>query len=423
MANGKPPVILFGGDAINVLGAMRNLGRNKVQVYHVTEELSEATFSRYCKGSFIVPKIQQDMGKQRNLLKNFEKTGSTAVIFPCSDIFCLTLASLKEELGDSFHILAPRKEIAETLINKRKFYHSLEKQNIAHPITYFPESLADAQKIGQEISYPVYLRPSISQIFGQTFHTKGFVARSREELTKYYRLATRYKIDVLIQEIVSSSAVELFGINSYFDEKSNPLGIFAYHRVREWPIGFGNGSLIESVPLSSVSQIRKTLVDYLQNMGFYGLVDAEFKRDPRDYKFRLLEINPRSWWQNSLSQKCGINLILMAYMDAIGHRTGSGGDYEAGVKWIHSFNDLRSVMKMFEDQAITLPRWLSSLQKIRDWAFFSANDLFPWVLSPFFGFRSWSQMRMRQPPMVSCYEHAVGTKSTRHIEHSSANVY
>jgi len=80
---------------------------------------------------------------------------------------------LKEELGDSFHILAPRKEIAETLINKRKFYHSLEKQNIAHPTTYFPESLADAQKIGQEINYPVYLRPSISQIFGQTFTPKG----------------------------------------------------------------------------------------------------------------------------------------------------------------------------------------------------------------------------------------------------------
>ena len=88
MANVKPPVILFGGDAINVLGATRNLGRNKVQVYHVTEEPNEATFSRYCKGSFIVPKIQQDMEKQRNLSKNFEKTGSTAVIFPCSDIFC-----------------------------------------------------------------------------------------------------------------------------------------------------------------------------------------------------------------------------------------------------------------------------------------------------------------------------------------------
>lgn len=408
MANVNPPAILFGGDAINVLGAMRNLGRNGVHVYYINEEKNEATFSRYCKGSFIVPKIQQDKEKQRNLLNNFGKNTPTAVIFPCSDIFCLTLASLKEELGDGFHILAPRKEIAETLINKRKFYQSLDRQNIAHPITYFPKSLVDAQKIGQEISYPVYLRPSISQIFGQTFHTKGFIARSREELTKYYRLATRYKIDVLIQEIVSSSAVELFGINSYFDENSNPLGIFAYHRLREWPVGFGNGSLIESVPLSSVSQIKKTLVDYLHNLGYYGLVDAEFKRDPRDLKFKLLEINPRSWWQNSLSEKCGINLILMAYLDAIGHKRDSEGDYKTGVKWIYCLNDLRSVMKIFKNQAITLPQWLSSLQKIDDWAFFSANDPFPWVLSPFFGLRLWWQTRRRQPfNDRSCHEHSV----------------
>ena len=384
----KIPAVLFGGDAINALGVTRNLGRNGVDVYHVAEEKNEAVFSKYCKRSFIIPKIQEDKGRLRKFLAKFEKEISdSAVIFPGSDIFCINLSSLKNEIGDNFHFVLAKKEIVETLVNKKKFYQSLQKRMIPHPITYFPESFDDVKKISKNVDYPAYVRPSISQVFTKIFHKKGFVARSKEELIRQYKLASKYCIDVMIQEIIPGPAVNIFCINAYFNKNSSPRGFFAYRRLREWPHRFGNGSLIESVPISEVSSIKKMCVNYLQSLRYNGIMDAEFKKDSQDNHFKLLEINARSWWQNSFPTKCGINLVLMAYLDAIGDEIDYEENYEIGLKWIYFLNDLRSVIEMLRNKEITILEWLSSLHMINDWAYFSVDDPLPWILSPLFSLR------------------------------------
>jgi len=382
------PALVFGGDAINALGVTRNLGRNRVKVYYVEEGKNEAVFSRYCERAFIIPRIQGDSRRLRNFLVKFKKEiGSSAVVFSGSDIFCLNLSSLKDEIVDNFHFVLPSKEIVETLVNKKKFYQSLDKQRIPHPITHFPKCFDDVEEISKNVDYPVYVRPSISQIFTRRFHKKGFIARTEKELMKYCALAVSYNIDFMIQEIIPGSATNLFGLCGYFTKNANPLGLFAYRRLREWPHKFGTNSLIESVPISDMSRLKDLTVNYLHSIGYYGLMEAEFKKDLRNGDFKFLEVNARSWWQNSFPTRCGINLVLMAYLDAIGDEPDYEEDYEVGAKWMYFFNDLRSVIKMLRNGEITALEWLSSFHMINDWAYFSADDPLPWILSPLFSLR------------------------------------
>ena len=381
----RNPAILLGGGPINGLGVVRNLGKNGVDVYYVTEQKDETIFSKYCKRYFVVPHIEHDKEVLRSFLARIEReTDSYPVIFPGSDMFCLNLSQLKGELSDNCYALLPRKEVVETLVNKKTFYQSLAKKKIPHPMTYIPESLDDTRRIGKKVNYPVYVRPSISQIFNQKFHKKGFVARSQEELTRYYMLASKCDIDVMIQEIIPGPAVNMFCINGYFDKNGNPRGFFAYRRLREWPHRFGNGSLIESVPISDVSSIKEITANYLHSLGYHGIMDAEFKKDPRDDNFKFLEVNARTWWQNSFPTKCGINLVFMAYLDAIDHNVDYVENYEVGVKWMYFLNDLRSSIKMLKNGEMTVREWLSSLHRIKDWAHFSADDPMPWMVSPLF---------------------------------------
>lgn len=72
------------------------------------------------------------------------------------------------------------------------------------------------------MNYPVYLKPSLSSAFSNLFKMKRFVAKSKDELIEYYNLVMKYVLDVLIQDIVPGSDNQIFGINSYFDKKSNP---------------------------------------------------------------------------------------------------------------------------------------------------------------------------------------------------------
>ena len=399
MTKPELPALLFGGSPISALGFARSLARNGVTVYYVTDNKNEATFSRYLKECYVIPNIETDVKMQIDFLNKFQKMHPFSVVFPGSDIFCLNLAcakvKLENKVREGFHFLLAPEEIVETLANKRKFYHSISNCGIAHPPTYFSESLDDATRIGRELEYPVFVKPSISQVFAKVFGVKGFVAKSREELIKYYDLAMRHGIDVLIQEIIPGPNNQVFGINAYFDKKNNPRGLFVYRRIRGWPHVFGYGSLIESIPLSSMPDAN-TVVHYLHELGYHGLVDAEFKMDERDGNFKFLEVNPRVWVQNSFPTKCGINLDLMAYLDAIDNQAVHEGRYKNGIRWADSLSDFQSVIKMLRDGEISVSEWISSLHMIKDWAYSPLDDLVPWILDPLFRLRKYVQKKMPQ---------------------------
>jgi len=90
-----------------------------------------------------------------------------------------------------------------------------------------------------------------------------------------------------------------------------------YRRIREWPHCYGNGCMIESIVEPELEEITTKLV---KKIGYHGIVDAEFKKDLKDNKFKIIEINPRCWMQNGFPTSCGINFPYMAYMDAIGKK-------------------------------------------------------------------------------------------------------
>ena len=58
----------------------------------------------------------------------------------------------------------------------------------------------------------------------------------------------------------------------------------------------------------------------LRRLSCNGISQVEFKRDPRDGRFKLMEINPRLWQWHTLARACGVDLPLIAYRDQIGER-------------------------------------------------------------------------------------------------------
>jgi len=380
----KNPVIVFGG-GINGLGLIRNLGRNGVDVYCVVDKIDEAIYSKYCKKYFIIPQVQEKEEKIRSFLTKLGKNLTNyAVLFSTSDLFSLHLSNLKEDLENKYYLPLPDAEITRTLVNKRDFYHSLSKHKIPHPTTYFPNSRDDVEEISKHITYPIIIKPSMSQIFFGAFQQKGFLANSAKELIKYYLLASKLEIDTIIQEFISGPAKNLYGIAGYFNRKSLPKALFAYRRLRGWPPLLGINSLMESIPISEVTTIKEITENYLHQLGYHGILEAEFKRDPRDGAFKLLEINARSWLQNSFPTKCGINIVFISYLDAIGKEIEYIENYEVGIKWMHFLYDLRSSIE--QGGIMGIKDWMASLHEINDWALFATDDILPWVVSSFFCF-------------------------------------
>ena len=378
----RNPAIVLGGGGTTGLGAIRSLGRAGVAVYYLDDKESEAIYSRYCKKYFISPKIGNNKEELRRiLLKLQHQIGDAAVLFPATDSYALNLSDLMNELS-GYYLPAPRKEIIEILINKRRFYQSLMKEKVPHPTTHFLENLEDARKMGRQISYPIFIKPSISLSFSQRFRKKGFVANSEGELLRYWAFMKKVEVDVMIQEIVPGPPINHVFLDGYSNRQLNPKALFARRRLRMWPLAFGNSSLCVSIPISEIAHLKERLFRYLKSINYHGIFSAEFKKDQRNGDFKLLEINSRtSAWFSTLSAKCGVNLMLIAYLDAIGKDMKYSEDYEAGVKWVFLRDDFRSSMRMLISGNLTVREWMSSLLGKKDFLSYARDDFRPFLMS------------------------------------------
>src|SRR5256885_6552685 len=50
-------------------------------------------------------------------------------------------------------------------------------------------------------------------------------------------------------------------------------------------------------------QVIEPSVRLLKALRFTGLVEAEFKKDPRDSQYKVIDINPRVWGWHTLSKR------------------------------------------------------------------------------------------------------------------------
>jgi len=374
------PVVVLGG-GLTGLGVERNLGRNGIKVYLALEKKDMAMHSKYCSKYFIIPKICRHKEKLKAFLDTFaHRHDHPVVVFPTSDISALNLSSMREDgENNNCYFSIPPKDALEILVEKKRFYKSLVSNGVPHPTTLF--DIHEIRERSQEISYPVFLKPSVSQTFHEVFRKKGFVAATEKELLRYLDLAKNSKIDIMIQEIVPGPPTNHVFIDGYIDRNSNLKAIFARRRLRMWPLSFGNSTVCESIPISEATIMKGILVGYLHSIGYTGIFSAEFKRDERSNLCKLLEINARSWWYNSFPTRCGVNIVLMAYLDAIGKDLGCIDDYETSVKLIYLIDDLKASMTLLTKRKFNPREWASCLIGKRDWALFAKDDPRPWIMN------------------------------------------
>ncbi len=381
----RNPVIVLGG-GVTGLGTVRTLGRRGLDVYLAVDEGSQLLYSKYCKERYLVPGLQGSRYTLRKFLNKIGRNlGNRAVVYPTSDLYAVSLSELKDELSGDFHCIVGDEEAVKTLVNKKEFYKALIRHKVSHPSTLFPKDIEETRQIAIKIRYPVFLRPSISQTFSRKFLRKGFIARSRKELLDYYDLATKNGMEILIQDIVPGPPCLSYQIGGYVNKAHSPLALFARQRLRIYPLRFGNSTLTVSIPVSTVAYEKMTLIRFLKALGYEGIFDAEFKKDPRDGILKLLEINARCWWSIPLPSRCGVDLPFIAYLDAIGQNTGFSENYRVGIKWAYLqllLQDCASSLRVSRStDRLRFSDLMSSLANTEEWAWFSYDDLAPFFVN------------------------------------------
>ncbi|MCX6373784.1 MAG: hypothetical protein NTX16_12065, partial [Actinobacteria bacterium] len=117
----------------------------------------------------------------------------------------------------------------------------------------------------------------------------------------------------------------------------------------------------------------------LHELGFWGVSQVEFKRDPRDGRYCLMEVNARHWLWHSLSTVCGVDLSYAAYADVIG-RPFSAPRQIDGPRWVLTITDTRDAVGEILGGERRVGPWLKSYRGVKQDGVLSLKDPLPGAL-------------------------------------------
>jgi predicted ATP-grasp superfamily ATP-dependent carboligase len=371
------PAIIIGGGSGNGLGIARNLGRLGIPVYCLTSDPQELTLSsRFCAGARIVPQIESDPVRLSACLRRLtHHLPGSGVLFPTTDTTLLTVARIRDAVP-TYLTYIPARAIVETMVIKSQFYRSLQDYAVPHPRTLYPDD-ARLEQHARDIGFPLFIRPAQSLLFHERVGGKGFVAQNLRELRGYLRLARRLGLEVMVQEIIPGPPATGYTIWGYIDQRSHLNVRLVTQKVRK-PLTFANATVIVSVPPSVVSDFEPVVLAYLRALHYQGMFGAEFKRDPRDGVWKLLEINARSMGGNEMALSCGVNHVLAAYRDVLGDPMPPQLAYHTGVSLINALGDFTILLKRGV-QGHFHPHDLRPYRGRIHWAVYARDDPLPFL--------------------------------------------
>ncbi|HEY3388083.1 MAG TPA: hypothetical protein VGK38_00815, partial [Prolixibacteraceae bacterium] len=115
----------------------------------------------------------------------------------------------------------------------------------------------------------------------------------------------------------------------------------------------------------------------LKAMGFYGYACTEFKRDPRDGVYKLMEINGRHNLSSLLAVRCGINFPQIHYNHLIRGEVPSSHDFQTNIYWIDFFRDISSAPRFLLNKQHSLFQFIKPYCHSHIDAIFDVDDLKP----------------------------------------------
>jgi predicted ATP-grasp superfamily ATP-dependent carboligase len=239
-------------------------------------------------------------------------------------------------LAQQFRVPTPEWDVVKWAWDKRNTYQLAERLAIPLPRTWYPRDVDELEEL--EIELPVAIKPAIKEHFIYATKAKAWRADTRSELVDRFRQAAAFMGpgETLIQELIPGDGKQQYGYCAFF-KNGNAVGSMVAQRRRQHPPEFGRASTyVESIDLPILEEYSAR---FLTAMRCYGLVEVEYKRDPRDGEYKLLDVNLRAWGYHSLGQRAGVDFPYLLFADQIGELV-LPCRAEADLRWIRHITDL-----------------------------------------------------------------------------------
>lgn len=276
---------------------VKSISRTKYADYRVTEGIDNADR---------LLEVLAELGEQ------LCTDGKLPFLVTCGDFYARIVSENKAQLERWFYTPVSDFGVLDFITQKKNFYETCEEVGLDYPKTlYLDCSNPDGTVDDGGFRYPVVAKPSNSAAYHYAEFPgkqKVFYAQSREELEGIYRALQQscYDESLIVQEFIPGGDDELFAIYAYVDANSDPVFAICGHVGLEDHHPGAIGNAVAIVPEEN-PQLEADVARFLKHIGYRGMCCFDVKRDPRDGRYKFLEMNARPGRSSWLVLLAGIN--------------------------------------------------------------------------------------------------------------------
>src|ERR1700751_5634233 len=172
---------------VNGLAAIRSLGRKGLRVLAVDNRQFALGFrSRYAEPHLAPDPLDDENAFIDALQTIAEETDDVLPIFPTHDEHLNAIARHADALGERYRFPFPSWDVLERVQSKRHQLETAASIGIPTPRTFHPGSRDEALAAGEELGFPVLVKPSANVGFRRAHRRQLFRCETAAELGRAY---------------------------------------------------------------------------------------------------------------------------------------------------------------------------------------------------------------------------------------------
>lgn len=375
MNQNKKGVIIIEGH-VQGLSLTRTYGEYQIPVFIVDKRNCVAKYSKYCKKFFICPDFKTD--EFADFLIRLAKSENIMdwVLVPSNDHAVITMSRNRTNLDKYFKMLVPPFDIIENIYDKFKLLDVAKQLHVPIPNT---QCLSGTDPELNQLQFPIITKGKHGLSFYQALRKKAFISNNPIELETHLSLIqSKYSLKEAFSQTVISSENNNKTISFTAYSENGEIKVFWMGaKLREHPLKFGTATFAKSVFYEEVIEYASSLI---KHFNYNGVCEIEFLKDPIDQKFKLIEINARTWLWVGLAKACGVNYALYIYNNLNNIPNLFPKDYPADVKWINRITDTMYSLQAIFTGKLKIREYINSTKGEINDALYDNKDVKPFFV-------------------------------------------
>ena len=349
----SPDILVLDGQTRAALGVVRSLSQKGLSVIAGSYDASGITnYSRCIKKHFTYMYDPNALEKAHSAILEQVKILRPKVLMPVMNPSWSIVYNFYDDYKHLTKIVPnPGKDIFDKLFDKSYLAEVSEKYGVPTPKTYVLDNIDTALSLGDELPYPVLLKPKKGQ---------GGLGIKRVDQKKNLASAlSEYGEMPVIQELIRGEDLEL----TLLCIRGKPIAGSVYLSLRNYPLPYGPPVACRSIKDDYLMDLG---INFLRKLNYNGVAHLDFRRDQNDGKAKLLDFNVRLAGTNEMSICSGIDFGYLLYRSAIGEEVDQIFKYEINkeFRWL-LFSEFRYLLA-------TTDKW-KTLKDMLRWKNVSTN--------------------------------------------------